>query len=58
MASHVVVTDTSFRRQTVKATPGIYMTDVLNEACKKFGVKASNYTLKLVFDIFLFYNSV
>ncbi|CAG8975646.1 hypothetical protein HYALB_00008405 [Hymenoscyphus albidus] len=46
MASHVVVTDTSFRRQNIKVTPGTYMTDVLEEACKKFGLKSSNYVLK------------
>lgn len=48
MASHVVVTDTSFRRQNIKVHPGTYMTDVLEEACKKFGLKSSNYVLKLV----------
>ncbi|TVY73424.1 Tether containing UBX domain for GLUT4 [Lachnellula suecica] len=46
MSSHVVVIDTSFRRQTVKVTPGKYMTDVLDEACGKFNIKSSNYGLK------------
>lgn len=46
MASHVVVIDTSFRRTTVKVTPGKYLSDVVEEACQKFGLKASNYTLK------------
>ena len=46
MASHVVVIDTSFRRVTIKVSPGKYMADVLDEACAKFGIKASNYGLK------------
>jgi tether containing UBX domain for GLUT4 len=46
MASHVVVIDTSFRRHNIKVTPGKYMTDILEEACKKFGIKSSNYGLK------------
>lgn len=46
MASHVVVIDTSFRRATIKVTPGKYLTDVLEEACGKFGLKSSNYGLK------------
>jgi tether containing UBX domain for GLUT4 len=45
-SAHVVVIDTSFRRVTIKVTPGKYMTDVLDEACTKFGIKASNYGLK------------
>ncbi|TVY47015.1 Tether containing UBX domain for GLUT4 [Lachnellula occidentalis] len=44
--SHVVVIDTSFRRHNIKVTPGKYMTDILEEACKKFGIKSSNYGLK------------
>jgi tether containing UBX domain for GLUT4 len=46
MASHVVVIDTSFRRTTIKITPGKYVSDILEEACAKFGLKASNYGLK------------
>ncbi|KAF4637135.1 hypothetical protein G7Y89_g943 [Cudoniella acicularis] len=46
MASHVVVIDTSFRRQTIKVTPGKFMTELLEEACKKFGLNASNYGIK------------
>ncbi|RDL36832.1 Uncharacterized protein BP5553_06184 [Venustampulla echinocandica] len=46
MASHVVVIDTSFRRQTVKVTPGSYMADVLDEACKHFGIRSKNYGIK------------
>jgi TUG ubiquitin-like domain len=46
MASHVVVIDTSFRRVTIKVTPGKYLTDVLEEACGKLNLKSSNYGLK------------
>jgi tether containing UBX domain for GLUT4 len=46
MASHVVVIDTSFRRTTIKVNPGTYVSDILDEACKKFGINASNYGLK------------
>ncbi len=46
MASNVVVIDSSFRRHTVKVTPGKYMTEVLEEACKKFNIKSENYGLK------------
>jgi len=46
MASHVVVIDTTFRRATVKVTPGKYMSDVLEEACEKLNLIASNYTIK------------
>jgi tether containing UBX domain for GLUT4 len=46
MASHVVVIDTSFRRTTIKVTPGKHVSDILEEACVKFGLNASNYGLK------------
>jgi tether containing UBX domain for GLUT4 len=46
MSSHVVVLDTSLRRATVKVNPGTYMTEILEEACKKWGLKSSNYGLK------------
>jgi len=46
MASHVVVIDTSFRRTTIKVTPGKYVSDILEEACGKFGLSANNYGLK------------
>jgi len=46
MASHVVVVDSTARRTTIKTTPGKYLSDVLNEACAKLGVKADQYTLK------------
>lgn len=49
MASHVVVIDTSFRRTTIKVNPGTYVSDILDEACKKFSINPSNYGLKSVF---------
>ncbi|KAL4978032.1 GLUT4 regulating protein TUG-domain-containing protein [Aspergillus desertorum] len=46
MSSHVVVLDSTARRATVKTTPGKYLTDILQEACKKLGLDASQYGLK------------
>ncbi|KAE8148564.1 putative UBX domain protein [Aspergillus avenaceus] len=46
MSSHVVVLDSTARRATIKTTPGKYLTDVLQEACTKLGVDASQYGLK------------
>ncbi|KAL2072835.1 hypothetical protein VTL71DRAFT_12178 [Oculimacula yallundae] len=46
MASNVVVLDSSLRRTVIKVNPGTYMTDVLEQACQKFKLKASNYGLK------------
>ncbi|RDW77083.1 hypothetical protein BP6252_05136 [Coleophoma cylindrospora] len=46
MASHVVVTDSTFKRAQIKVTPGKYMTEVLEEACKKLGRNSTNYGLK------------
>ncbi|KAH6671223.1 GLUT4 regulating protein TUG-domain-containing protein [Halenospora varia] len=46
MAAHVKVIDTSFRQHTIKVTPGKYMTEVLEEACKKFGINPNNYSIK------------
>ena len=46
MASHVVVIDTTARRATVKVTPSKHLSDVLEEACAKLGLKASQYGLK------------
>lgn len=46
MASNVVVIDSSARRATVKTTPGTYLSDVLQEACRKLGYKAENFGLK------------
>ncbi|KAL4985354.1 GLUT4 regulating protein TUG-domain-containing protein [Aspergillus falconensis] len=46
MSSHVVVLDSTARRATIKTTPGKYLTDILQEACKKLGLDASQYGLK------------
>lgn len=46
MASHVVVVDSSARRATIRTTPAKALSDVLQEACAKFGIRADNYTLK------------
>ncbi|KAF2842809.1 putative UBX domain protein [Patellaria atrata CBS 101060] len=46
MASHVVVIDTGARRATIKTTPGKHLTDVLQEACSKWGLNAEQYILK------------
>ncbi|KKK13163.1 hypothetical protein P175DRAFT_0554194 [Aspergillus ochraceoroseus IBT 24754] len=46
MSSHVVVLDSTARRATIKTTPGKYLTDILQEACAKLGVDASQHGLK------------
>ncbi|EAU34533.1 conserved hypothetical protein [Aspergillus terreus NIH2624] len=46
MSSHVVVLDSTARRATIKTTPGKYLTDVLQEACKKLGVDPNQHGLK------------
>ena len=46
MASHVVVIDATARRAVVKTTPGKHLSDVLQEACNKLGLEASQYGLK------------
>ncbi|KAK8158938.1 GLUT4 regulating protein TUG-domain-containing protein [Phyllosticta citrichinensis] len=38
--------DSSARRATIKTTPAKPLSDVLQEACAKFGIPADNYTLK------------
>ncbi|WDK13818.1 UBX domain-containing protein [Colletotrichum graminicola] len=44
--SHVVVIGTDLRRATVKVSPGTYLTDVLQEACKKLNLPSDKYMLK------------
>ncbi|RMD44332.1 hypothetical protein DV735_g839, partial [Chaetothyriales sp. CBS 134920] len=44
--AHVVVIDASARRVTVKTTPNKHLSDILDEACTKLGLKTSNYGLK------------
>ncbi|EAW10209.1 putative UBX domain protein [Aspergillus clavatus NRRL 1] len=46
MSSHVVVLDSTARRATIKTTPGKYLADILQEACAKLGLDASQYGLK------------
>ncbi|KAH6610857.1 tether containing ubx domain for glut4 [Trichoderma cornu-damae] len=46
MASHVVVISTDLRRTTVKVSPGTYLSDVLQEACKKLGLDSDKYLVK------------
>lgn len=46
MASHVVVIATDLRRTTIKVSPGTYLTDVLQEACKKLNLSSDNYLIK------------
>ncbi|KAJ6031266.1 hypothetical protein N7540_001998 [Penicillium herquei] len=46
MSAHVVVIDSTARRATVKTTPTKHLTDILQEACSKFGYNANQYGLK------------
>lgn len=47
MSSHVVVIATDLRRTTIKVTPGTYMTDVLQEACRKLNLPGDKYLMRL-----------
>jgi hypothetical protein len=53
MSAHVVVIDSTARRATVKTTPSKALADILQEACTKLGLDASQYGLKSV-DQFAF----
>lgn len=46
MSSHVVVIDSTARRAVVKTTPQKHLTDILQEACSKLGLNASQYGFK------------
>lgn len=46
MASHVVILDTSARRAVIKILPGTFLSDILQEACKKLGLNATHYGLR------------
>ncbi|EED15276.1 UBX domain protein, putative [Talaromyces stipitatus ATCC 10500] len=46
MSSHVVVIDSTARRATIKTAPSKPLADVLQEACTKLGLNASQYGLK------------
>ncbi|KAM3435944.1 hypothetical protein MY4824_004606 [Beauveria thailandica] len=46
MSTHVVVIASDLRRATIKVTPGTYLIDVLQEACKKLSISSDKYILK------------
>lgn len=46
MASNVFVVDSSIKRTQVKVTPGKYLREVLEEACKSRKLNPEEYTLK------------
>ncbi|KAM4059434.1 TUG ubiquitin-like domain-containing protein [Hirsutella rhossiliensis] len=46
MSSHVVVIATDLRRTTIKVSPGTYLIDVLQEACKKLNLTSDKYLLR------------
>lgn len=46
MASHVIVVHSNARTARIPTSPGTYLTDVRDDACKKFNVKSDQYTLK------------
>ena len=46
MASHVFVVDSGFKRTQIKVTPGRYLREVLEEACKSRKLDPESYTLK------------
>ncbi|KAL7942407.1 GLUT4 regulating protein TUG domain-containing protein [Trichoderma barbatum] len=46
MSSHVVVIATDLRRTTIKVNPGTYLSDVLQEACKKLNLDSDKYLIK------------
>ncbi|KAL9079769.1 MAG: hypothetical protein Q9157_001341, partial [Trypethelium eluteriae] len=46
MASHIFVIDSAARRTQIKTSPGTYLRDVLEQACKVKGLNADQYELK------------
>jgi len=44
--SHVLVFNSYAKTVKVPTTPVKYLTEVLDEACQKFGVNKDNFTLK------------
>ena len=46
MASRVVVIATDLRRATISVQPATYLTEVLEEACKKLNLTPDKYLLK------------
>jgi tether containing UBX domain for GLUT4 len=47
MASNVYVVDSTFHKTLIKVTPGTYMREVLEEACKKKKLNPESYLLKV-----------
>lgn len=48
MSAHVEVIATDLRRVKVKVTPGTFLVDVLDEACRKLNLSSDRYLLKYV----------
>jgi tether containing UBX domain for GLUT4 len=46
MASHVVVIDSAFRRANIKVTPQTHLSDILEQACQKLGLRSEQYGIK------------
>ena len=46
MASHVFVIDSTAHRTQIKTSPGTYLRDVLEQACKNKGINVDQYELK------------
>ena len=46
MSAHVVVIASDLRRTTVKVSPGTYLSDVLQEACKKLNLPSDKFLVK------------
>jgi tether containing UBX domain for GLUT4 len=49
MASHVFVVDGRVRKIRIQTTQGTYLSDVLEQGCKKLGLKPDQFVLKYVF---------
>lgn len=48
MATNVKVVGTDLRQATVKVNPGTYLTDVLEQACQRWGLPPGKYLFKYV----------
>jgi tether containing UBX domain for GLUT4 len=46
MATNVVVIASDLRRATIKVTPGTYLIDVLEEACRRLNLSSDKYLVK------------
>lgn len=46
MATNVKVVSTDLRQTTIKVTPGVYLTEILEQACSKFALPSDKYLLK------------